>query len=373
MQNSAIIRIQTETSQARLSPAQKKFNSLIKRIDAQKKLLVEWQTSLARCRQEALTQLEPLKNRLAALQEELVLLLDNLLDTQKFTHNQQTKLSHLICGLSAELIDQHGRDDLKPLYNKRSGSDFDVQTQQAHEQSAAHLKAMLENTLGIDLAHEGFDFNPNDLPGSTERLAEWLYQRQQQQTGATNAKPARKKSAKQIEKERREHEEAMQVSKSIQAVYRQLVAALHPDREPDPTERARKTELMQKVTVAYTNKDLLQLLELQWAVEQIDQARLNNTPDDKVKRYNKILQTQLDELREEVELLEMQVRAMLQIAPFERLSPKRISEMLKYYIYITREAIETLTYDLQRFQDVRQLKQWLRSYRIFEADIDPFA
>lgn len=370
MQDSAIIRINAETPQARLSPAQKKFNNLIKRIDVQKKLLAEWQANLARCREDALTQLQPLKERLAALQAELVLLFDNMLCQQKFTRNQQTKLSHLICGLCPELIEQHGRDDLKPVYNKHSGSDFDAEMQEVNERSTAHLRAMLEDALGLDFAQEGFDFDPSDPHSSAERLAEWLYQRQQ--ADAANTKPARKKSAKQIAKEAREHEETIQVSKSIQAVYRQLVAALHPDREPDTAERARKTALMQKVTVAYTNKDLLQLLELQWAAEQIDQGRLKNTPDDKLKHYNKVLQAQHDELRQEVELLEMQVRSMLQLAPFESLSPKRIGQILKHDIYMTQEAIAGLTHDLERLNDVRQLKQWLQNYRIPKPAFDPF-
>ncbi len=37
-----VIHIKTATAQAPLSPAQKKFNILIKKIDAQKKVLREW-------------------------------------------------------------------------------------------------------------------------------------------------------------------------------------------------------------------------------------------------------------------------------------------------------------------------------------------
>lgn len=198
MQDSALIRIKTETPQARLSPAQKKFNNLVKKIDVQKKLLSDWQASLAQCRQDALTQLEPLKERLTALQAELVVLLDNIFCQQKFTHNKRTKLSHLICGLCMDLIEQAGRHDLKPIYDKHSGNAFDVQTHEANERSTAHLRAMLEDTLGIDFAHEGFDFDPSDPHGSAERLAQWLYQRQQ--TDVDNTKPARKKSHKQSAK-----------------------------------------------------------------------------------------------------------------------------------------------------------------------------
>lgn len=367
MTTNQIIQITVEQTRATLSPAQKKFNGLIKKIDAQKKLLAEWQESLARCQQDALTKLEPLKKTLSEHQAEMALLLDRLFTGHKFTRNQQQKLSYLICETCDELISLHQRDDLKPLYNKYSADDFDAQAQETEDMAADFLKTMMEETFGIELGDGEFDFDPRDPRGAAERLAGKIKQRQEQVEA-----PRRKKTAKQLAKEARESEEVAHVSKSVQAVYRQLVAALHPDREPDPAERERKTELMKKVTVAYGNKDLLQLLELQLAVEQIGQGALNNIAEDRLKHYNKVLQNQLDELREEVMLMEMQIGSLLQAAPFEVLSPRRITLMFEDDIRTMQSEIARLTHDLQRFQDVRQLKLWLQGYRIPEPELDPF-
>lgn len=49
----------------------------------------------------------------------------------------------------------------------------------------------------------------------------------------------------------------------LRELYRKLVRKLHPDREPDQDLRARKTEMMQAVNVAYRNKDMLGLMDLQ--------------------------------------------------------------------------------------------------------------
>ncbi len=372
MSHSHVVHIKVGQTQATLSPAQKKFNGLIKKIGAQKKLLAEWQAGLARCQQDALTQLEPLRKALSEHQAELVLLLDQLFTRHKFTRGQQAKLAHLIRETCEELIGLHQRDDLKPLYNKYSADDFDAQTQETDALAAEFLKTMLEQEFGIALDDDAFDFDPRDPHGTAERLAEKVRQQQEQAEAAAVSRPKRKKTAKQLAKEAREHEEAAHVSKSIQAVYRQLVAALHPDREPDSAERERKTDLMQKVTVAYGNKNLLQLLELQLAVEQIDQSQLNNIAEDRLRHYNKVLQNQLDELQEEVELMEMQIGGMLQVSPFETLTPKRIAFMLKEDIRTVREAIARIQHDMQRFQDVRQLKKWLQGYRIPEPEFDPF-
>lgn len=364
-----ILRIKSEEAQAILTPAQKKFNGLIKKIDAQKKLLAEWQESLARCQQEAATKLEPLRKTLSEHQAEMALLLDQMFTSHKFTHSQQEKIAHLICETCEELITLHRRDDLKPLYNRYSADDFDALAQEDEAMAAEMLKEMMQQEFGIALDDEELDFDLNDPQAAAERIAEKVRQQQEQ---AEAARTKRKKTAKQLAKEAREQEEAAHVSKSIQAVYRQLVAALHPDREPDAAERERKTGLMQKVTVAYGNKDLLQLLELQLAVEQIDQGKLNTIAEDRLKHYNKVLQNQFDELREEVMLMEMQIGAMLQVAPFEVLTPKRIARMLEADIRAVREMIPRLQEELRRFRDVQQLKQWLKGYRIPESEFDPF-
>jgi len=368
MSHTRLIQITSEQTQVKLSPAQKKFNGLIKKIDVHKKQLAEWQKTLSHCQQNAVTKLEPLKQTLGEHQAEMVLLLDRLFTGNKFTRPQQEKLSHMICELCDELITLHKRDDLKPLYNKYSTDDFDTQAQEADEMETDFLKRMMGDAFGIDLDGDELDFDPRDPNSAAESLAEKIKQQQEQAA----ARPKRKKTAKQLAKEAREQEEAAHVSKSIQAVYRQLVAALHPDREPDPAERERKTELMQKVTVAYGNKDLLQLLELQLAVEQIDQGKLNNIAEDRLKHFNKVLQDQLNELCEEVMDMEMQVGSMLDASPFERLSPKRVASMLKDDISTAQEMIGNLKVDLQRFQDVRQLKRWLKDYQIPEQGFDLF-
>lgn len=367
MSNIQVIRITPEQTHATLTLAQKKFNALIKKIDTQKKLLTAWQESLSRCRHDALVKLEPLRKELAEHQAAMALLLDQQFTSHKFTPNQQEKLKHMICEICDELIRLHQRDDLKPLHDKYSMEEFDVLEQEGEEMATDFLKAMMEEAFGIELDD---DFDPLD-PQGVERLAEKI-ERQQEQTEAAMARPKRKKTAKQLAKEAREQEEAANVSKSIQAVYRQLVASLHPDREPDPAERERKTELMQKVTVAYGNKDLLQLLELQLAVEQIDQGKLNNIAEDRLKHYNKVLQRQLDELREEVMSIEMQIASQLQILPFEVLTPKRVAQMLKEDIRTMRDGIVRIQHDMQRFRDVRQLKQWLKGYRLPDPEFDPF-
>jgi len=368
-----VIHIKTATAQTPLSPAQKKFNTLIKKIDAQKKVLREWQETIGQCSRDAVEKLEPLRKTLHEHQAELMLLLDQQFVSHKFTASQQDKLTYLITTTCEKLITLHQRDDLKAIFNKYSAEDFDSLDQANDDMTSEMMKDMFEEEFGVLLDDAEFDIK--DPQGTAQRVAEKLKQQQEQAEQETAKRPQPKKSAKQQAKEAKEAkkaEEAANVSKSIQAVYRQLVGALHPDREPDLAERERKTELMQQVTVAYGNKDLLKLLELQLAIEQIDQSQLNNINADRLKHYNKILSDQLRELEEEVFLRESEVRRMLNASPFEPLSPKRIVGLLKQDMRTVQDMITRVQRDLRAFRDVKRLKAWLKGYRIPEPDFDPF-
>lgn len=341
-----VVPAEESQQQTCLSPAQKKFNGLIQKIDAQKKLLATWQETIPQFQQEIAGKLIPLRDTFRDHQAEMVLMLDTLYTTQKFAHNQQDKIAHLITRMCEELIGQHGRDDLKPIYDYYSGQDYDA-------------------------AVEKNDDEP-DFYDPEETAARLKEKTQEQQGQAQEPHSKRKKSAKQLAKETREQEEAASISKSIQAVYRQLVAALHPDRELDPAERERKTELMQKVTVAYGNRDLLQLLELQLSIAQIDQSKINNIAEDRLKYYNQILQNQLEDLQQEVMRIELDIKQMTGLAPYEHLSPKRVFALLHEDLRVLRNEISRIQHDMMLFNDLKRFKTWLKGYRIPSSELDPF-
>ena len=173
-----------------------------------------------------------------------------------------------------------------------------------------------------------------------------------------------KKTKKQLEKEARQQEEEALASKSVQEVYRKLVAALHPDREPDPDEQKRKTELMQRVNIAYGKKDLLLLLALQLEIEQIDPAHLNHIADSRLKYFNKILKEQLSELEQETDQIENMFKLDLNLPFFATLSPKQLMSGLAQDIQELRRDIVAIQNELKTFQNPTSLKSWLKGYKI---------
>jgi hypothetical protein len=357
--SSQSLRISTARQADRLTPAQKKFNTLINRLDRQRKRLAEWQHIMPFYQEEVIYTFQPLRESYAGFQAKMVALLDSHYLNNCFTRLQREKVSHIILNICAELINDHGRDDLKIIANRHSDIDFDDQQELNKAVGEDVLRAMLESEFDIELGDVRLDMDDPD--GTAERL-DTLLEEQQRKEQAKRQR--RKKSARQLASERRKKEEESRISQSIQAVYRQLVGALHPDREQDPEQHRRKTDLMQKVTVAYKNRDLLQLLELQLTVEQINQDEIDSISEDRLKYFNKILQRQSQELKQEIQEIELHLKAAGGFNPFESLTPKKLVSALRTDKKQLEYSIIEIQKDLNRFKDVRNVKRWLKTYEL---------
>ena len=283
----------------KLSTAQKQFNSLVKKIDSKKKLLREWQDTLPVYQQQHDSEYLPLVATINQHKWQFAVLLDQHYGNPLFKKTDKGKLKHLIVSVCESLFD--GSDEteqLKTIFNRYSDDDYDTLLKNTHEDIEMVMKGFAKELFDIEVDH---DVDLSSPEAFQAHIKEKLDQRQAQQAADAESVKPRKKTKRQLEKELRLQEEEALASKSIQEVYRKLVAVLHPDREPDEQERQRKTELMQKVNNAYDKKDLLKLLELQLEIEQIDLAHLGAIADTRLKHFNKILKEQPEKVDEESE------------------------------------------------------------------------
>ena len=135
-------------------------------------------------------------------------------------------------------------------------------------------------------------------PGGQGNACKLPVAEQQQQSA-----PPRKRNKREQASDARRKAETDALSQSLREIYRKLASSLHPDREADSDLRAQKTELMQRINIAYQNKDLLALLTLQMEVEQISSASLGEVPEARLAQYNQILREQLDALKAQQQTL----------------------------------------------------------------------
>ena len=283
---------------AHLSAAQKKFNQLLEQIATARAAVAMWTTETRRLHErhllEVIAQVKPLQ----ALQLGLALQLEVLLLSPppglKMTVKRQRALTDYLLQLVYTLLeadpdnaeihalhDRHNEDDLASIRAEEREIDMEI------------AEDMLSNLYGEEMVDKEGVADFEELIQRTHERVE----RQQHQA------PPRKRNKREAAADARRKAEADSLTQSLREIYRKLASSLHPDRESDSELRAQKTELMQRINIAYQNKDLLALLTLQMEVEQIGSASLGDVPEPRLAQYNQILRDQLDTLKAQQQTL----------------------------------------------------------------------
>jgi len=338
-----------------LSRARKQFNALVKKLEAERVRLAFWHTEAPKIRAMADNEFSPLLETYEARRRQLVLLLDRAWADKALGKRERDKVADLISSLALESVEADPHDaEIKAIYNRHSQSDFDQET----DAENALFRAMVSRATGIDLDDD------TDLD-SPHAFFEAMHEKMEQEQQARQAKPA-----KPTARELRHQAEEVKLKQSVRDIFRKLASALHPDRETDPLERARKTDLMQRANVAYGANDLLGLLELQLEVEQVDQSGLDNLPDDRIKQFNRILEGQVNEIHMEIEALEFHLALDMGWAPGARRTPKALVREMRADIAAMKSNVKEIEADLADLADIKKLKAWLKGYRIVKEDPD---
>lgn len=337
------------------TPASKvrvQFNSLVKKLESERERLKEWHEALPVFRTRVESEVGPLEDRYDDRIRDMVLVLDESWETSKLTKKEYENLSHWICDLCEDLLGVRQDKDLEQIFFKHSGL-----TEEDLEDDEEELS--LEDELAEFAAFAKM------LDGRMDAAAEAYAE---DQNGSARPSDAGAKVRKPSPKEKRLAEEEVRLQQSVREIFRKLVSTLHPDRETDPSERARKTELMQRVNVAYEKNDLLTLLELQFEIDQLDIASLEAQGEDRIRQYNKVLKKQLDDVVRETRDLEDWLKYDFGLDLPGRLLPMHLRAFVDTKLEVMRERLAVIEKDLVDFKEVKLLKAFLKTYRIPKKD-----
>lgn len=334
------------------SKVRTQFNKLVKQLEAERQRLAGWHDALPTFKSRMSSEVNPLGELYNARLREMAFLFDDAWQNKKLTKKEREKLSSLICDICETLGGVMIDESLDDLYTRHSGIELDftegIEDDPAFKALADILDEMLDSAGGLG---EQDDEAPHDegkgnaQPGGTGQ--------------ATPPKPSAKK--------KRQAAEEVRLQQSVREIFRKLVSTLHPDRETDPAERARKTELMQRVNVAYGKNDLLGLLELQFEIDQIDVAGLEALGDDRIKQYNKMLKRQVEDVRREIADLESWLAYEIGLTT-RFITPAYLAEFVDYEVLNLQERLGGIERDLQELGDLKALKALLKSLRLSKRD-----
>jgi hypothetical protein len=352
--------ITPQPDQPNLSKGQKLFNTLVKDVEKSRATLADWQAFMLTHEQKVASDYLPLLDTFRARQAEMVRVLDEAMGRKGLTKSEQGVVQKIICSVAEQLIIETDDEAIKEIYNRYSDTDFDAEEAAAVES----MKEAVEAMFNVDLGDVNDLNSPEDI---IEKLHAQMEKEHQQRLDEQEHHSTRRKASRQTAKQRAQEEklkaEADETRLSLREVYKKLVSALHPDREPDASERKRKTALMQRVNQAYEKNDLLKLLELQLAIEQVDAHAIANLSEDRLKHFNKILREQLSELAQEILAVQMPLREQLNMSPTQPIAMKTVMPRLMQDIAHLKSQIRRIENEIQMPKNPMAFKQWIKGYR----------
>ncbi|WP_428654083.1 hypothetical protein [Runella sp.] len=361
--------VQITKAKAEQTKSQKEFNRLVQKIDTLEKSIVEYRETMTKLQQRAATELVPLREQYFEQRAQLVQRFDRAYESSFYKKNEKKKLAYLIQDIALELIEVGRMEELKPIYDKYSqGGSYDDILEEAKQEEAERLKSLF-SVLGVDL---GDDFDLNDPEKIQERLHQKMAEQQEdfetQQNQWKQQRTQRPKTQKQLDREAKKELEIRTGTKAVRTIYLDLVKAFHPDRETDEAEKARKTEIMQRVTQAYEKNDLMALLRLQLEFERIDQSHIESLAETHLKYYNKILREQTKELEMEYEDLQFQAQAISGQAAYMISNPFGLEFAFNQQVSEYKKTVKHLKKDLKDLQNDEVVRAFLKSYTIPKND-----
>ena len=351
----------TPTPEQPLTPAQKKFNQLLKKIEQARAELQAWDDNTPIFAQGHAQQVRPLQQEVDTCRHTLVLRLDELLTSPKgWTKKERATMREVLCHLAADLInsefiDATQADELKALYDTHAEVDF--ATEQA--QSMDEMKATLESMTGLDLGDDTFESPDELLQHLRARMKDEAAFEGDFDLPDDDDSPAPARPRPTAAQKRRE-QEAQEATQSVREVYRKLASALHPDRASDDADRERRTALMQRANQAYEREDLLTLFSIQLEIEQVNVAQLARATSERARQFNLLLSEQLQQLQDELAMRAEQLRMTYRLPQQARLKPGRLTVMLTQEMRHWHAMVRSARLDLRWLDSPAMAKHWLR-------------
>ena len=281
----------------------------------------------------------------------MALFLDSRLQRKGLSRTQRSTATMILCQ-QCELLAAEGDEDMQALHDKHSRESL-AQKEQA---AISEARAMMEDMLGEPLADDGPLDNLNDIYNiGMERLREAAQAEQEMQQQKKSHKKKKPTAA-----QRKVETAQQEADTSLRKVFRQLASALHPDRENDPDERTRKTNLMSEANTAYGRRDLVTLLQIQRRTELIDAASIAKMAEEKIASLTLLLKEQTEELNNELHSRRQAIRDEFHLESYETISVANLQRTLLLAEASLQQDLDAMRRDLQLIEDDKALKRWLK-------------
>lgn len=348
-------------SMGKPSAAQKRFNTLMARIDAEQQLLQTLRHAIDTHVSAHAQALHQLGAESVELCKRMVVYLDQRLqDPAKpkgLTANQRQQAERMLLMLCEQVQAQQDDAQIDAIVQRYAPEDEDEDEGRENDDKDM-MRYILESYVGKDFA-QGREFDsPEDM---LHAAVEHEQRKQAAAQAQRDAKRAGRKAAKgPSAREQAAEQKQQDAQAALRTVYRQLASALHPDRESDTQLRARKTALMSEVNAAYQRNDLSTLLRIQLQEEMVDATKAASLSEDRLKAMCNLLAEQVRALEQDNAQLRMGLELQVGYPSWQRYDEAALLALLQQERAEMEEGVDHMRTDLQRVQDDKELKAWLK-------------
>ena len=341
--------------QAQLSPAQKRFNELLARIERLTHHVQRLQAWSDRHRHAHVQALYTAAQQMRALRKSLLLFLHDQLHSADLTAQQQRMARNKLRSLF-DVLSPLADLQVQALADLYGDDGLDQEEAAELAEAAERVRAKIEAALGQPID------NPSQYKTPEAMVAAGMRQWQRQQQADDERKAHKRAARKAKNKPVADQAEAPQADAktTLRTIYRQLASALHPDREPDAQAREHKTALMSEVNAAYEKADLTTLMRLQMQVTQVDAKASSRLADDKLTAMCALLKEQVAALEDDLEQLQFRLSRELCIAVRADADEAQMTQALQRMQADQRHEVDSLEADLRRIAHETELKRWLK-------------
>ncbi|HAN55893.1 MAG TPA: hypothetical protein DCQ77_06765 [Betaproteobacteria bacterium] len=238
--------------------------------------------------------------------------------------------------------------------------------EEMHQVAAAHVRAVMEETLG----------RPLDTELPLDSLDDVLFAGMRQLRDAKAAEEAQRQQTRAKRKptagQRRTEQQQEDAETTLRKLHRQLSSALHPDRELDPAVRAHKNTLMVEANTAYKRRDLVALLHIQLHIAQTDPQSLSRMAEEKIESMSLLLRQQTAELERELDTQKQHLLHEFDMSPHEPLSAASLRSHLTMEKQALNQEVAAMEQDLRTVRDDASFKRWLKQQKQLAERYDDF-
>ncbi|MCL6231663.1 molecular chaperone DnaJ [Acinetobacter amyesii] len=266
-----------------LSPQHKKLNKLIEQIEQQKLDLDLWQNAKSEIQSYIQLKLVPIYRDLHAVYYRQLAQLWLHIQQEDFAKADLAQLDAKLTKLAKQLK--------KSIYLNTAELEKVTEVDAFYQQHHAHKQKPNKKAKSAQAENIKADFHIDAEQVESEVYEEWdteQYQREKEEH-------QRKRLA-----QKREQAEKL-VNQSLKTVYLKITAMIHPDREPDETKKAEKTQLLQVVNQAHEAQDLFYLLKLQLQLETNKGKSPKALSDEHLKFYQMAFEAQSQRLASQID------------------------------------------------------------------------